>query len=203
MSALLGSMLLSLLGAPPVFVDDRADIPWIVVATPGARCGTIRSAEGPRPKKAQLITAVARQPEQQPGPDPTARATMRLPLLPSPGLTGWEGEVVVVAVEHQLAQQAIAGPVRVYVEGSLAWIEVPALPPRAEAALAAAAFSAAELKSFQELATARLARRRATIGAWAKERAWRWGCFAVVDDPAPPLDLGRRLRARLAAPLLR
>ena len=192
---------LSLLGAPPVFVDDRADIPWIVVAAPGSRCGSLRLLEGPRSERDRLVATVSQQPEQQMTSKTTTTPApaVRLPLLPGPGLLGEEGELLLVVVEHLLAQSGVGGPVTLRIDAQGAWLGLPRLKPDDAAVVAAAAVPPADLQLLQERARARVARRRATIGAWAGERAQRWACFAVVDDPAVPLDVGRRLRARLSA----
>ncbi|MDP2343865.1 MAG: hypothetical protein Q8O67_23095 [Deltaproteobacteria bacterium] len=201
MTVLLGSALgLSLLGAPPVFVDARPEIPWIAVASPGPRCGSVRSIEGPRADLEKLKASVQKEAEQKPKTSPPAA---RLPLLPGPGLAGLEGELLVVALEQLLARHGISGPIVLHLEDKGAWLELPPVTPEAEAAIAVAAFSAAELTAMQDRASARLAKRRSTIGNWARERALRASCNDVVDDPALPLDLGRRLRARLSAPLVR
>jgi hypothetical protein len=201
MTVLLGSALgLSLLAAAPVFVDDRPEIPWIAVASPGSRCGSVRSLQGPRADLEKLTAAVQSQAETTTSTPPAAP---RLPLLPGPGLAGLEGEVLVVALELLLAQRGIAGPIAIHLTDKGAWLELPKLTPAAEAAVAAAAFAPAELTAITERASARMARKRSVIGSWSKERALRKGCSDVVDDPALPIDLGRRLRARLSAPLVR
>ncbi len=205
MIELFGSLvgLLSLLqGQPenkaPIFVDERAEIPWIVAAAPGSRCGSSRVAEGPRSTRDRLVASLRKPGESSPSTSTSPTPTTRLRLLPSAALLGAQGEVLVVAVETLLARRGVRGAVHLHVHDDGAWLELPALDAEAAAALAGASFSPAELRSFEESAAARLARRRATIGSSAKEKALRWSCFAVVDDPALPLDLGRRLRAQLA-----
>lgn len=210
---LLGSTLLTaaLPGAtaakPPVFVDDRAEIPWVVAVMPGTSCGSLRAIEGPRSERARLLAELVRQPETRQLETRAAKTepkpTTKLPLLPTPGLLGLEGEVVVVAAERVLERLAIRGPVTLRLDSRGAWLELPALPAAADAAFSSFAPSPSELQAITALAAARVARRRATIGNWAREGALRHTCFAVVDDPALPLDLLRRLRARLSAPLTR
>lgn len=184
---------LQLAAAAPVFVDDRAEIPWIVVATPGARCGSIKTAAGPRPQQAALLASLAKASEPKPLPPPSKKST--LPLLPSPGLLGVEGKVVVVAAERLLQKLGVGGPVALRLDATGAWLELPPLPP---STTLTPNFTPAELAAIVEEAVARVARDRAVIGAAAAEKAQRFGCFNVSDDPAVPADLGRRLRARFA-----
>ncbi len=200
-------LLLHLAPAAPVFVDDRAEIPWLVAASPGSDCGSLRTIEGPRADRARLLARLDKQPETRPSgtetktPTSSKSTSTTLPLLATPGLLGVEGEVVVVAAERVLEKLGVVGPNALRLDARGAWLELPTLPAAADAAFAAWAPSPPELQSIIDQAQARVARRRATIGNWAKEGALRQGCFSVVDDPALPLDLLRRLRARFSVPL--
>ncbi len=183
---------LHLAGAPPVFVDDRAEIPWIVVATPGASCGSIKSLAGPRTKKESLLASLSKTPEPK-KTAPTKKST--LPLLPAPGLLGVEGKVVVIAAERMLQKLGVGGPVTLRIDTTGAWLELPPLPP---STTLTPNFSQVELGAIVEEAVARAAHDRGVIGAAATEKAQRFGCFNVAEDPAVPNDIGRRLRARFA-----
>lgn len=197
-AALLASALVQ---ASPVFLDDRAEIPWLVAVSPGSTCGSLRTIEGPRSERERLLAKLATQPETK--PPKTKPTTTTLPLLPTPGLLGVEGEVIVVAAERILQKLGTPGSISLVVDAAGARLELPALPPTADPAFAAWAPTPAELQAIVDLARARVAKRRAVIGNWAREGAQRQSCFAVVADPALPQDLSRRLRVRLSAPLRR
>lgn len=183
---------LHLLGAPPVFVDDRAEIPWIVVVTP-ASCGSNKIAAGPRSAKEALLASLPKQPEQKAPPKKKASST--LPLLPSPGLLGVEGEALVVAAEKMLLKLGVGGPVTLRLDATGAALELPPLPPQTTLS---PNFSTSELNAIVEEAAARVAHREATVGAAAGAKAQRSACFGTVNDPAVAADFGRRLRARFS-----
>lgn len=178
---------------PPVFVEDRAEIPWIVVSSPGAVCGSFKIGGGPKPTRDALITGLAQQKDQT--KTTTTKPATALPLLPTPGLWGLEGEVVVAAAELLLRRSGIDGAVSMRIDATGAWLDLPAAPT--ETAVSAG-FSTPELKAIVGVASARLARRHSNVGALALEEAQRFSCHGVSGDPALPSDLGRRLRVRFA-----
>ena len=180
---------LPLLAPLPIYVEERAEIPWIVVTSPGRSCGAYLRADGPRGSTRDELIARLKATTT-----PTAARTAKaLPLLSTPGLWGVEGEIIVAAAEALLRRAGVPGPVALYIDTSGAWLELPAsLPTTAMPA----GFTAAELKDLVALAQARVARRRATVGALAAEQAQRFSCHGVAEDPALPADLGRQLRVR-------
>ena len=182
--------------AQPIFVEDRAEIPWIVVSTPGATCGSFKITGGPKQSRDALIAGVSQQKERKSEPNAVVVDVIIVAvveLLPTPGLWGLEGEVVVAAAEVLMRRIGVDGPVSLRLGSRGAWLDLPARPT--EAALAAG-FSGPELKGIVAMASSRLARRHADVGALAAEQAQRFSCHGVGDDPALPADLGRRLRAR-------
>lgn len=186
------SLALEVAATTTVFVDDRAELPWIVVAQAGSRCGATKSVAGPRSTRAALIAALAKTPETTPPTKP--EATKSLPLLLTPGLFGLEGEVIVAAARLSLQKSNVVGAVALRFDANGAFLDVPAA-----AAAVSADFSAAEFDALVKSARSSLAQRRATIGDAALAHARAASCNVVgAEDNA---DWARRLRTRFAVAL--